>query len=246
MTRSHLRDRQTALALTALAVTPVAVAWTLSQASSEWATRYLAVALPPLLVLAGCGLARAGNLGLAGTLLLVLLWMGASPPTAKSNAHYVAHTLDPALRSGDLVISTQPEQVPVLSYYLRSGLRYANPLGPVRDTRVVDWRNGAQRLENATAARELEPLIARMKVGAHVVLVRPIIVSAGRWRAPWTRQVAGRSIEWEGLMRADPRLQLETIVPDSFGHPGPNALEGLLFRRVASAATLTSAGEPFS
>ena len=136
--------------------------------------------------------------------------------------------------------------MPALSYYLRPGLRYANPLGPVRDTRVVDWRNGPQRLEAATAARQLEPLIARLKVGAHVVLVRPIIVNAGRWRAPWTRQVAARSIEWEGLMRADPRLRLQTIVPDSFGHPGPNALEGLLFRRVASAATPTTPVEPFS
>ena len=36
-----------------LAVLTVALAWTLSQVSPAWANRYLAIALPPFLLLAG-------------------------------------------------------------------------------------------------------------------------------------------------------------------------------------------------
>ena len=47
------------------------------------------------------------------------------------------------IRPGDVVASTQPEQVPVLSRYLPSGVLYVTPLGMVFDERVTDWRNGA-------------------------------------------------------------------------------------------------------
>ena len=43
-----------------------ALAWLLSQASPAWANRYLAVALPPFLLLAAGGLANAKRLGVVG------------------------------------------------------------------------------------------------------------------------------------------------------------------------------------
>ena len=44
----------------------VIFAWLSAQASPAWAVRYLAAALPPLVLLCAAGLAHAGRLGLVG------------------------------------------------------------------------------------------------------------------------------------------------------------------------------------
>ena len=74
------------------------------------------------------------------------------PPGEKSNVRDVAEAVAPSLRPGDLVVATQPEQVPVLSYYLPAGLRYATLTGPVRDLGVTDWRDGVARLQRPPPA----------------------------------------------------------------------------------------------
>jgi hypothetical protein len=55
-----------AACLAIIAVLTPTIAWTLSQASPAWANRYLAVALPPFLLLAAGGLACARGLGVVG------------------------------------------------------------------------------------------------------------------------------------------------------------------------------------
>src|SRR3954471_1555938 len=110
-------------ALVSLALVPIVSAWLVSQVSPAWATRYLSIAVAPLLVLGAVGLNRAGRLGFAGLGILAAYWGFASAPASKSNAHYVADSMTPMLQRGDLVISTQPEQVPTLAHYLPKDLR---------------------------------------------------------------------------------------------------------------------------
>ncbi|MFN8203917.1 MAG: glycosyltransferase family 39 protein [Solirubrobacteraceae bacterium] len=227
--------------LVLLAVTPIVVAWVGSQVSPAWATRYLAVAVAPLLVLAALGLAKAGRLGIVGLAILAIMWLLASAPSSKSNAHYVAYGLGGKLNRGDLVISTQPEQVPVLSLYVdrwrkrlgRPGaVTYATPFGIQKDTGVTDWRDGAEHFDRTGVDTQLMPLLDKLPVGGQVMLVVPIISKPERWTAPWTSRVAARSIEYEGVLRGDPRFELTATVPEYLiGSPGPNPLQGLLFRK---------------
>src|SRR5436190_7915819 len=120
------RDRAVLVpALTALAIVPIGSAWLLSQASPAWATRYLAIALPPLLLLAAVGLTRSGKIGVGALILLTSSWIYASAPQTKSNAHFVSESMAPHMRAGDIVLSTQPEQVPVMAYYMSPKLIYA-------------------------------------------------------------------------------------------------------------------------
>ena len=63
----------------------------------------------------------------------------------------VAEAIAPSLHPGDLVVSTQPEQIPVLHYYLPDGLRYATLWGPVDDLGVTDWRDGVAHLRGTNA-----------------------------------------------------------------------------------------------
>ena len=158
--------------LAIIAVLTPTIAWTLSQASPAWANRYLAVALPPFLLLAAGGLAHARRLGLVGLVLVVIMWAQDAAPVEKSNVRAVANAIAPSLAPGDLVISTQPETIPVLHYYLPDGLRYATLTGGLTELGVWDWRDGVERLEATSPERDLEPLIDALPAGARVVLVR--------------------------------------------------------------------------
>ena len=60
------------------------------------------------------GLAHAGRLGLVGALLVALIWAADGAPTQKSNVRAISEEIAPSLAPGDLVVSTQPEQIPVL------------------------------------------------------------------------------------------------------------------------------------
>ena len=63
------------------------------------------------------------------------------------------------------MISTQPETIPVLHYYLPDGLRYATLTGEQTDLGVWDWRDGVERLEATTPEKDLTPLIDSLEPG---------------------------------------------------------------------------------
>ncbi|HEX8105464.1 MAG TPA: glycosyltransferase family 39 protein [Solirubrobacteraceae bacterium] len=218
-------EARAAVALTAVAVLTLLLAWLASQVSPAWAMRYLAVGLPPLLLLAAFGLARAERLGLVGLAVVALFWAGFTGPDEKSNVRTVAGSLTPSLRSGDLVISTWPEQIPVLSHYLPPGLRYATLWGSVDDLGVTDWRDGVTRLEQTSAPVNLRPLLDALPEGHRVVLVQPIVYGLQRWSSPWTGLVRVRSEEWSRAILDDPRFHVSAIYPPSPYPSHPNAVK---------------------
>jgi hypothetical protein len=201
------------VAIAALWALTVLVAYATSQVSPAWATRYLAVSLSPLLLVIAGGLAHAGRLGLVTALVVGVIWAADGAPTEKSNVRAIAEEIAPSLAPGDLVVVTQPEQVPVLDYYLPDGLRYATLWGPVDDVGVTDWRDGVERLRGTSAERDLGPLIDRLPNGRRVVLVEPIFTDLSRWKAPWTELVRLRSLEWRQFVSNDRRLSAVAVRP---------------------------------
>jgi hypothetical protein len=115
----------------------------------------------------------------------------------------VAHRVAPEIRSGDLVISTQPEQVPVLYRYLPRGAIYLTPLGLVADPRMTDWRYGLSRLKAGKAHRTLLPIVDNLPKGRRILLVTPVDDSGS---AAWERAVRVRTREWRKALKADKRL----------------------------------------
>ncbi len=225
-------DARAVIALFVIALGTFVIAWISSQVSPAWTLRYLAVGLPPLLLFAALGLARAGKLGLVGTAIVAVMCVLQDIPQSKSNVSTVAQAIAPSLRPGDLVVSTQPEQIPVASYYLPDGLRYATLWGPVDDTGVTDWRDGVERLERTSARRDFTPLVDRLEPGRRLVLLTPIVYDRARWSAPWTELVHYRTIEWEQAAGNDPRLRAVGRRPVSFTPPAPNPVEAVVFLRV--------------
>jgi hypothetical protein len=215
--------------LLGIAVLTLVLAWIGSQLSPAWANRYLAAGVAPFLLLAAAGFAHAGRLGLIGLALVTVLWAIDGAPTEKSNVRSVAEAIAPSLRPGDVVVATQPEQVPVLDYYLPDGLRYATLTGRVRDTGVTDWRDGVERLERTSAPRDLGPLLDELRPGQRLALVVPTIYAIGRWSAPWTRLVRLRSEEWLQYVSNDPRFGLTAIEPPSPFPASPNPVRARVY-----------------
>jgi predicted membrane-bound mannosyltransferase len=200
------------MALLVIAAATILAAWIESQVSSTWTSRYFAVLLGPLLLAAGAGLARAGRLGIAALALALFLWTGYTLHDDKSNVRAIAAGVTSYVQPGDLVLSTHPEQVPALRYYLGPRVRYATQLGFVADPRVMDWRDALHRIENVTVQRNLEPVLASVKAGQHLVVVSPVFRDYHAWEAPWTSEVYDTSQLWTRAIAVDPRFREVTRV----------------------------------
>jgi mannosyltransferase len=228
---SRSPERTAALALLVIAVGTLAVAWLVSRVSPAWTTRYLGVILGPLIPLAALGFARAGRVGLVTLALMLVFWAipHSYDPKNKSNASDLAASLYGKLRPGDLVITTQPEQTPLMRYWLGPRLRYATVLGPVKDPGVMDWDNGLERMEASTPAKDLEPLLARLPRRSRVLLVRPATLSVDDWDAPWTRLIRRRSAQWGQALSRNKRFVRGAVVPEFYRPATRIGVRGVLY-----------------
>jgi hypothetical protein len=117
-----------------------------------------------------------------------------------------------------VLLSTQPEQIPVLRYYWGDEPRYVTPLETDPDTRVMDWRDAVERLEAVTPEETLEPVLDDMAVGSRLYFVYPVFGSTDQWRAPWTSLVRRRSARWRTAVATDPRfIRTQQYVPPYTG-----------------------------
>jgi hypothetical protein len=204
--------RRTVLALAVVVGVTVLLAWLVSLFSPAWATRYFAVVVGPLLLIASAGLVRAGRVGLVALIAIGVLWSNYVITDNKENAREIVHGLAPYVHPGDLVLSTQPEQVPVLRYYLGPGLRFGTTLGAVPDPQVMDWRDALSRLKKVTPATDLEPLLATVKPGQDLIVVSPVFRDYRAWQARWTRLVYLTSQVWTQKIAHDPRFHQVAVI----------------------------------
>ena len=70
-----------------------------------------------------------------------------------------------------MILSTQPEQVPVLAYYFGDDLRYATPLDADADTRVMDWRDAVRAPRDGEPEETLDPVLDAVPPGGHLLVV---------------------------------------------------------------------------
>jgi mannosyltransferase len=191
-----------AKALAVVAAAAVGWAFAASQLQAAWAMRYLAIVLGPLLLALAWTVSRGARWAPVALAGVAASWVLSGPPPAKSNARSLSAVIAPRLEPGDVVVSIQPEQVPVLARYLPGALRYFTPLGPVADTRQSDWRDALPRLRAAGTDR-LERLVASLPAGRRILLVTPVPT---RSDAPWPRATRARARDWRAALRADPRV----------------------------------------
>jgi branched-subunit amino acid transport protein len=201
-------ERRIVLALATLAGVTIVAAFISSQVSPGWTGRYFSVILGPVLLLGARGLLRARRLGFVALVAVVFLWSFYTVRDDKENARSITAGVAPYLHPGELIVSTHPEQAPVLRYYLGPGYRWANTLGPVHDPQVFDWRDAVSRLEHARAKPTLDRLLATVPPGGRFVVITPVFRDYRAWRAKWTKLVWQKSTAWTWLLQRDPRVKL--------------------------------------
>jgi hypothetical protein len=232
------RERSAIVAGVALAAATLAIAWLFSQVSPAWTTRYLGVVLGPILLIGALGLSRAGKLGLVALFIILAVW---SIPktfglTHKSNAADLRRAAVPELRRNDLVVSMQPEQTPLIHYHLENlgnapPLRYATPLGAQENPRVMDWTDSQERLESATPAKNLTPLLDRVAPAGRVLLVHPVTTAVNDWDAPWTELVRRRSAQWGNALATDGRFKRVAAIPPFYRRATRIGVRGVLYEK---------------
>ncbi|MBA3437749.1 MAG: glycosyltransferase family 39 protein [Thermoleophilaceae bacterium] len=231
--RSESKERTAVYTAFTVGAATLAIAWLFSQFSPAWTTRYLGVALGPIFLLASLGLARAGVLGLVALVIVLGIWSipRSSSLENKSNAADLAAAVENTLKPGDLVITLQPEQAPLMDYTLPPGLEEATQLGEVEIQGVMDWRDVQERLEAATPEKNLAPLLDRLPRSRRVLLVHPVTSNNGDWDAPWTQLVRRRSAQWGQALEADPRFTREAAVPSFYRRAGRIGVRGVLYQK---------------
>jgi hypothetical protein len=172
---------------------------------------------------------------------VIVLGVWAIPKTYdlrnKSNASDLRRAAAPLLHKGDLVISMQPEQTPLLEYHLRNlagvkGLEYATPLGAVHNPEVMDWTDSQDRLKKATVATKLEPLLAKLPRSGRVLLVEPVTERVDDWDAPWTQLVRRRSAQWAYAVATDRRFKQVAAVPSNYRRATRIGVRGVVYQRI--------------
>lgn len=232
------KERTAIVAALLMCVATLAVAWIVSQVSPAWTTRYLGIILGQLLLIGAAGLAKAGKLGLVALVIILGIW--AIPRSYglenKSNASDLRDVAVPQLQKDDLVLSMQPEQGPLLAYHLETlghapPLRFGNVLGGVKDKMLMDWTDAETGMEDATVQRNLDPLLARVPVGGHVLIVHPVTSRVDDWDAPWTQLVRRRSAQWGYALATDPRFKRIGAVPPFYRRATRIGVRGVLYEK---------------
>ena len=229
------RERLSVLVLIAIPIVTLALAWGLSQLSPAWASRYFAAIVGPLVLLLALGLARAGRLGLVALAVLCVFWV---KPTQyvdgyKSDVRDIGAEVGAQMRPGDLVLVGQPEQTPLVWYYMPGRLRYADTIGPVGDPRHMDWVDALDKLEAAQPERVLPALLAKLQPGQKVLFVRPLTEGVQNWKAPWTQLVRRRSAQWGAILAGDETLRQVQVAPQFYRGASTVGNSAVLYEKTA-------------
>jgi mannosyltransferase len=212
------RERQSVFVLIGIGLVTLGLAWLLSQISPAWASRYFAAMVGPLVLLLALGLARAGRLGIVALAVICVFWI---KPTQyvdgyKSDVRDIGAEVGAQMRPGDLVLVGQPEQSPLVWYYMPGGLRYADTIGPTSDPRRMDWVDALDRLEAAQPEQVLPRLLGNLRPGQKVLFVRPLTEGVQNWKAPWTQLVRRRSAQWGAILASDASLRQIQVAPQFY------------------------------
>ena len=202
------RERREIVALLVVTAVSVVVAFVSSQISPAWTSRYFAVLFGPVVLVAGHAIRRGRGLGLATLAALVFLFAGYSVKNDKENARGIITGTKPYLKQGELIISTHPEQVPVLRYYAGPGYRWATTLGPMPDPLIFDWRDAVTRLRDTKERATIDSLLSTVPPGGEFVVITPVFRDYRAWRAKWTKLVWRKANDWMWIFEHDPRLEV--------------------------------------
>jgi hypothetical protein len=115
----------------------------------------------------------------------------------------ISGEMTPLMHPGDLVLSGQPDQLPLAWYYLPADLRYVQYVGHPQDASYMDWVYALKHLRASQPSAVLDPLVASLKPGQQLLFVRPLTEGAQNWKSNWTALVRRRSAQFGQILQND-------------------------------------------
>jgi hypothetical protein len=199
------REATVMFTLILLPLATLILAWLVSQITPAFVARYMAPILASILLLAAWGAARSGVVGLVAIALSVIFVVHISSytPQYKSDMRDISGEVTPLMHPGDLVLSGQPDQLPLAWYYLPADLRYVTWIGHPNDASYMDWVYALKHLRASQPAAVLDPLVASLKPGQQLLFVRPLTEGAQNWKSSWTALVRRRSAQFGQILQND-------------------------------------------
>jgi mannosyltransferase len=164
--RTRPRARAEAAVLAATVVLGTGISWV---AGTAFASRYLAVVFPLLLLLVGLGVSTIGSRGARGVVLAVLAALGFvgggyNVFTNRTQGGQIAAAVNAEAGPGD-VVAVCPDQLgPSVARYLRDDVQ-AVSFPDLADARFVDWRGYAERQRSGDPAAFAQRLVERAGSG---------------------------------------------------------------------------------
>ena len=224
------------------------IAWMFGQVIHLWDERYLVIIIVPAIVLLA-GMYVATDLGrralpwVVGGMILSALPNVVYPPLAadtKSNVYTVDKALGTSLHPGDLVVTPDVSDVPLIAHYLPPGLRYATPLGVLADPGVVNWQQLPTRLYNADPTANLANVLRSVPVGGELLLINPTNYSIGKKQVSYPSSLRADEIAANVDIFQAPNFTQERTVKTGSGMVGnaingwtdsSSPVEGILFKK---------------
>ena len=213
------------LAVGVVAVGTVLLAWTSSQFSPAWAMRYLAIAVPPFLLLAAAGLAPRAGSACSACVIVAMLWGYDGGRRAKSNVRAVAHgdRAEPGARRRRHLHPARAgagaAPLPAAGPALRDADRLRHDVG------VTDWRDGVERLRASSAGARPQADAGRAAPGSAARAGHADHLQHGPLERAVDQARALRSDGVQAVPSNDRRFKADTVYPP-FPRTGPEPGRG--------------------
>jgi hypothetical protein len=101
------------------------------------------------------------------------------------------------------------------------------------DPWVMDWRDSVARMKATPPGPSVERLVARLRPGQHVLLVRPLTDGVSNWTEPWTQLVRRRSAQWGEILATDRHLKRVAVAPRYFKFATTVGNSAVLYEKTA-------------
>ena len=97
----------------------------------------------------------------------------------------------------------------------------------------MNWVFALRRLQQSNPQAVLMPLIASLRSGQQLLLIRPLTEGAKNWRAAWTALVRRRSAQFGQILSGDPQLKPVAVAPHAYRSSCCVADSAVLYKKVS-------------
>jgi hypothetical protein len=98
----------------------------------------------------------------------------------------------------------------------------------------MNWNDAYSRLQDAAPSATIGSVVASLRPGQQLLVVRPLTEGVMNWKAPWTELVRRRAAQWGQILTrdvADGTLKQVALAPANYPSACCVASSAVLYRK---------------